>query len=135
MPDEPRELSELTVEIAATLFAGTVLQLATTDGGLRSRLLDAYGGVTMEVVRFADELPPAIGTRVVDLHDHLTGGAGGLDDDGRGSLRLALDAMSGDELTEAARTICFLADDLNFEVMRGTRGPSSTEWPTGMPPD
>ena len=35
MPDEPRELAELTLEIAATLFAGTVLQLATTDGGLR----------------------------------------------------------------------------------------------------
>ena len=74
MPDEPRELAELTLEIAATLFAGTVLQLATTDGDLRDRLIDAYGGMTMEVMRFAHQLPPAFGLRVVDLHAHMTGG-------------------------------------------------------------
>ncbi len=118
MPDEPRELPELTLEVAATLFAGTVLQLATSDGPLSDRLIDAYGGVTIEVMRFADQLPPELATRIGDLHAELTGGADPGADDEPASLRAAVEAMSGAELTEVARRICFLADDLTFLVLR-----------------
>ena len=134
MPDEPRELAELTLEIAATLFAGTVLQLATTDGGLRDRLFDAYGGMTMEVMAFAHQLPPSFATRVADLHSHLTGGTGAVDDDGRESLRRTLDAMADPELVETARRICFLADDLNLEAVRSTPTPPPSEWLEPKPP-
>jgi hypothetical protein len=138
MPDEPRELSELTLEIAATLFAGTVLQLATTDGTLRDRLCDAYGGITMEVMRFADQLPPSFGPRVIGLHDHLTGGTGAVDDEGRTALARMLTTLTGSELTDAARRICFLADDLNLAAVRYTPDEpedSSTDWVGDLPVD
>ncbi len=122
MPDEPREFAELTVEVAATLFAGTVLHLATTDGALRDRLLDAYGGVTMEVMRFADQLPGSFPTRINELHTELTGGAGPGGDGDRAALQRKLGSMTGPELTEAARKICFLADDLTFLAVRSSPG-------------
>jgi len=45
------------------------------------------------------------------------------------ALSQTLGAMSADELTDSARKICFLADDLTFMTMRDTPGSRRASWP------
>ena len=127
MPDEPRDLSELTLEVAAALYSGTVLHLATTDGPLRDRLFDAYGGVTMEALNIADRLPASFADRIWELHSQLTGDTSRRQDGGRAVLREVLDSMTGAELTEVSRKICFLADDLTFVALRTDEAPAQMD--------
>jgi hypothetical protein len=127
--DEPQDLGELTLEIATTLFVAASLRLATSDGPLRDRLFVAYGSGTIDAMRFVDQLPGPFATRISALHAQLTGGAEPGSDGEQVALSQTLGAMSADELTDSARKICFLADDLTFMTMRDTPGSRRASWP------
>jgi hypothetical protein len=127
--EPPRAPGELTLEIATTLFVAASLRLATTDGPLRDRLFVAYGSGTIDALRFVDQLPGPFATRIVALHAQLTGGVEPGSDGEQVALSETLASMTGDELTDAARRICFLADDLTFMTMRDTPGSTRASWP------
>ncbi len=129
MTDEPRGLGELTLEVATTLFVAAALRLATTDGPLRDRLFVAYGSGTIDVMRFVDQLPKPFATRIIGLHSLLTSGAEPGSDGEQFALSETLGAMTGDDLTDAARKICFLADDLTYMTLRATPGSARADWP------
>jgi len=127
--EEPLGLEDLTLEIATTLFVAASLRLATTDGPLRDRIFVAYGGGTIDVMRFVDQLPGPFASRITALHAQLTGGAEPGSDGEQSALSETLTEMTGDQLTDCARKICFLADDLTFMTMRDTPGSARATWP------
>jgi len=129
MNEVPRGLGELTLEIATTLFVAASLRLSTTDGSLRDRLFVAYGSGTTDVMRFVDQLPGPFASRIIALHGRLTGGADPESDAEQVALDDTLAAMTGDQLTDSARKICFLADALAFLTTRDTPGGSRATWP------
>lgn len=129
MNEGSRGLGGLTLEIATTLFVAASLRLATTDGSLRDRLFVAYGSGTIDVMRFVDQLPGPFASRIIALHGQLTGGADPGSDAEQMALSDTLAAMTGDQLTDSARKICFLADDLAFLTTRDTPGGSGATWP------
>ena len=129
MHEEPRGFGELTLEIATTLFVAASLRLATTDGPLRDRLFVAYGSGTIDAMRFVDQLPGPFASRITALHAQLTGGAEPGSDGEQFALSETLATMTGDQLTDSARKICFLADDLTYMTMRDTPGSARASWP------